>query len=80
MTNSTLAALARYAYGLRDFEVVGGPDWIGPFAGRIKAQEPNLSLPSFTAALRDQFGLRLEPTRGPVDVLVVDSVHQPAAN
>jgi uncharacterized protein (TIGR03435 family) len=32
--------------------------------------------PSLFAALRDQFGLRLQAERGPVDVLVIDSVGQ----
>jgi uncharacterized protein (TIGR03435 family) len=35
--------------------------------------------PLFTA-LRDQLGLRLESDRGPVEVLVVDSVRQPSEN
>ena len=53
---------------------------VGPFAGKITAREPDPGLPSFTAALRDQFGIRLESTRGPVDVMVVDSVRQPTEN
>jgi uncharacterized protein (TIGR03435 family) len=50
----------------------------GPFAGR--APEPDPGLPSFTSALRDQFGIRLESTRGPVEVMVIDSVRQPTEN
>ena len=33
--------------------------------------------PSLEAALEEQLGLRLQATRGPVDVLVVDSVSRP---
>ena len=33
--------------------------------------------PSLFTALREQLGLRLEATRGPVKVLVIDSVEQP---
>ena len=51
---------------------------VGPFAGRARESDPNL--PSFTTALRDQFGIRLESTRGPVDVLAIDSVRQPTEN
>ena len=51
---------------------------VGPFAGR--AREPNPNLPSFTSALRDQFGLRLESMRGPVEVHVIDAVRQPTEN
>ena len=36
--------------------------------------------PPFFTALQEQLGLRLEPAKGPVDVLVIDDVHQPSAN
>jgi uncharacterized protein (TIGR03435 family) len=38
------------------------------------------SLPSFRDALRNQLGLKLESVRGPVDVIVIDSVQQPTEN
>jgi uncharacterized protein (TIGR03435 family) len=38
----------------------------------------NPDLPSFGEALREQLGLRTEPFHGPVEVLVIDSVHPPA--
>ncbi len=40
----------------------------------------NAVFPSFTTALREQLGLRLEPGRGPVDHLVIDAAHKPEAN
>lgn len=40
--------------------------------------EPNA--PVFTTALQEQLGLKLESTRGPVDVLVIESVQQPTEN
>lgn len=40
----------------------------------------NPDLAPFATALREQLGLRLERTRGPVDVLVIESVDKPTEN
>src|SRR5262249_11971876 len=39
---------------------------------------PDDSGPSFTQALQDQLGLKLEPQTGPVDVVVIDHVEEPS--
>ena len=41
---------------------------------------PEPDLPLFDVAIRQQLGLKLESARGPVDVLVIDSVQQPTEN
>jgi uncharacterized protein (TIGR03435 family) len=41
---------------------------------------PSDTATSLFAALQEQLGLRLEPRRGPVDVLVIDRVERPSEN
>jgi len=42
------------------------------------SNDPNL--PALSTALAEQLGLKLESRRGPVEVLVIDSVQRPTEN
>jgi bla regulator protein blaR1 len=57
----------------------GGPGPAGP--GAVPA--PNTAaepVPSLFTAVQEQLGLKLESTKGPVEVLIVDSIQKPAEN
>ena len=60
------------------------PEGVRPFAGEFvrpgQRSAGDQELPSLRDALRDQLGLKLESGRGPVDVLVIDSVQPPTEN
>jgi uncharacterized protein (TIGR03435 family) len=54
-----------------------GFDYADPAMGPPPADP---SKPSVFTAIQDQLGLRLQPSRGPVRVLVIDRVERPSAN
>lgn len=66
-----------------------GQWWYAVFYGGEPPQMPgvdvsqakvNPDLPSFEGALREQLGLRLERTRGPAPVVVIESIERPTPN
>jgi uncharacterized protein (TIGR03435 family) len=59
-----------------DFELKWTPDDAAP-ANRDASSESNVSI--FTA-VQEQLGLKLQPTKGPVDTLVIDHAEQPSEN
>jgi uncharacterized protein (TIGR03435 family) len=48
--------------------------------GGLQIAPSDSSAPSLFAALQEQLGLKLEPARGPVEVLVIESVERPTPN
>lgn len=65
--------------GRYDFDLTFTPDQIpqGPPPPGVPAPTFDLNGPSIFTALQEQLGLKLESTRGPVEVLVIDSVSRP---
>jgi uncharacterized protein (TIGR03435 family) len=63
-----------------DFEVKYTPDRSQLPPGVEPPSSIDWNGPSLFTALEEQLGLKLRPARGPVEVLVVDSVQQPTPN
>jgi uncharacterized protein (TIGR03435 family) len=64
--------------GLIDFVLEFAPPQFAPSNDQASA-DPSAP-PSFTTALHDELGLKLESATGPVDVLVIDHVEEPSPN
>lgn len=70
--------------GLYDIKLEWTPELgqgpISPGGPEPPPPPPDAAGPSIFTAVEEQLGLRLESTKGPVEVLVVDSVEKPAEN
>lgn len=60
--------------GTWDIDLTFSPD------GLASPAPPQDSGPSLFTALQEQLGLRLEPSTGPVPVLVIDRIERPTEN
>jgi uncharacterized protein (TIGR03435 family) len=65
--------------GKFDFQLEWAPEPNSPVAAGANAQ-PDTPGPTFLDALREQLGLKLESTRAPIEVLVIDHVELPSEN
>jgi uncharacterized protein (TIGR03435 family) len=70
----------RYDFKLETPDML--PEGKGPGAPGEKADAsaPEFSGPSLFSAIQDQLGLKLDPQKGSVEVLVIVSAEKPAAN
>jgi uncharacterized protein (TIGR03435 family) len=62
-----------------DFAIKWMPDE-SQFGGHLELGNEKNPLPSLFTAMQEQLGLKLEPMKAPVDVLVIDSVAKPSEN
>jgi uncharacterized protein (TIGR03435 family) len=65
--------------GMFDFSLEWAEDTTGDMVVGPNAQG-EVSGPPIAQALRQQLGLKLEPTKGPVELLAIDRVERPAEN
>jgi uncharacterized protein (TIGR03435 family) len=65
--------------GKYDFLLEFTPQINGPLPPGTNFQ-PDDSGPTFLEALKEQLGLKLDPQKGPVNVIVIDHVEQPSEN
>ena len=75
-----ITALVRDVQQFADRPVLDLTGLTGNYEWHLTATNPgvaNSDYPSVFAAVREQLGLRLEPARGPIEVLVIDSVERP---
>ena len=56
--------------GLFDFSLEWAPE--------VEGGQPGPSGPTFSEALKKQLGLKLDPKKGPVELLLIDHVEQPS--
>jgi uncharacterized protein (TIGR03435 family) len=72
--------------GKYDFELKWAPDEAPPpITGGTQGGLPMNDAatdpgPSLFTALQEQLGLKLEPQKGPVDVIVIDHIERPSEN
>jgi uncharacterized protein (TIGR03435 family) len=81
-TSITMAGFASYLANQLDRPVIDRTGVQGRYDVKLdwSRSETDTTVPSIFSALQEQLGLRLEAAKGPVEILVVDSVDPPTPN
>ena len=66
--------------GYYDFNLTFAPEGPPPPPGAPAGPAPDPGAPSLFTAMQEQLGLKLEPGRAPISVLVIDRAQRPAAD
>jgi uncharacterized protein (TIGR03435 family) len=77
-----ISSLARVLSGMLGHRVVDRTNLDGKYDFQVEFAEDDADSgrPSIYGALQDQLGLKLEPSKGPVEMLVIDRAELPAGN
>jgi len=65
--------------GRYDFDLEWAPD-TSQFGGDVAPASSDAASPPFFSAIQQELGLKLDPTKGPVDALIIDKADLPSAN
>lgn len=63
-----------------EFELRFSPEQRGTPPPGVDAPAADPNMPSLFTAIQEQLGLKLDPTKGPIDVLVIDSAEPPTTD
>lgn len=66
--------------GKYDYTLEWEPDDTPPIAGNENGLPVDSSKASIFTALQEQLGLKLEPQKAPISVLVIDHIEAPSVN
>jgi len=82
-SHGTMQRLAEQLSNTAGRPVLDKTGLAGMFAYKLDFNPNNTSdsdIPSMSTALQDQLGLRLEPQKAPIEILVIDSAEKPSGN